>query len=101
MAEEITFSQPIQADPGASRFRVSFLGLDWENAAITIKLREWNGTAFLGRLVHLTYDGPVATTMMRGLNKANLTTQSLHQRVIERLITDGKLPAGTQTGAPD
>jgi len=101
MAEEITFTTPVQADPGATRFRVSFLALDWANAAITIKLREWNGTAFLGREVYASYDGTVATALIIGLNKANLATQSLHQRILLRLIADGKLPAGTQTGSPD
>jgi hypothetical protein len=45
--------------------------------------------------------GTVAAQMLSALNTANLTTKSLQQRVLERLIADGKLPAGAVTGIPD
>lgn len=50
------------------------------------------------REVH--YNGPTATSLMVTLNKANLSTKSLHKRILEYLVTDGKL-AGTITGAVD
>ena len=50
------------------------------------------------REVH--YNGATATSLMAALNKANLSTKSLHKRVLEYLVTDGKL-AGTITGAVD
>jgi len=102
MAEEITFTAPVQTDAGASRFRVAKVIFDWETASISITLREWNGTAFFGRTIFASYEGAVATTLMQGLNKANLSAgNSLHQRIITRLTADGKIPAGTQTGSPD
>jgi hypothetical protein len=38
--------------------------------------------------------------MMISLNKVNLSVKSLHRRVIEQLINDGKLD-GTISGSPD
>lgn len=104
MAEEVDFSAPVQAvsDPGATRFRIALLSFDWEHAHILIRLREWNGTDFAsGKRVEAEYFGAVATNLMIALNKANLSTQSLHQRVIAKLLADGKIPSGTQTGTVD
>jgi hypothetical protein len=101
MAEHVTLNASI--DPPATVFRIALLALDWANAHIKIHVREWNsGTQTFGpRTVVVQYTGPVATTMMTALNKANLTTQSLHQRVITRLLADGKLPAGSAGGSVD
>ena len=101
MAEDYTFPAPVQVDPGAARFRIASLVFDWQRAVVAITLREWDGTGFLGRQVYAVYEGAVATTMMVGLNKVNLTTRSLHQRVLDRLIADGKIPAGTIAGTVD
>jgi hypothetical protein len=104
MAEIVTLDQPVAADPGATVFRVALLALDWERGVIKIHLREWVNGAFVpgGKLVPVGYEGDVARTLMTQLNKANLSTQSLHQRVMARVLADGKLPsAGTLTGTPD
>ncbi len=42
----------------------------------------------------------MATTLMRVLNKANLFTKSLHKRIMEKAVADGKL-TGTISGPPD
>jgi hypothetical protein len=47
-----------------------------------------------------SYYGTEAVNMIKFLNTANLTTKSLHKRVLEKLSTDGVLP-GTVTGTPD
>ncbi len=47
------------------------------------------------------YDGATATSLMVALNKANLSTSSLHKRVLQQLVADGKLTVGTVTGTPD
>jgi hypothetical protein len=38
---------------------------------------------------------------MIALNKVNLSTKSLHRRIIEQLQADGLLGTGTISGAPD
>ena len=47
------------------------------------------------------YKGDTATTLMRALNKADLSVKSLQRRILERLVVDGKLPAGAVTGTVD
>jgi len=101
MAEDLTLAAPVQVNAGVSRFRIASLFLDWDHALVQIVLREWTGSAFAAREVIATYDGAVATTLMVGLNKVNLTTRSLHQRVLDRLLADGKLPSGTVAGSVD
>lgn len=104
MSEEIAFTAPVQAvtDPGATRFRITVMVLDWEHARIAITLREWDGGAFTsGKRIQAEYTDATATTIMTALNKANLSVQSLHQRVLTRLIADGKIPSGTLAGAVD
>jgi hypothetical protein len=46
-----------------------------------------------------SYTGPVGRTLISGLNTANLTTRSLYQRILDRLIADGVI-AGTVAGTP-
>lgn len=86
-------------------YKVIFISFHWEQASIIIHLRGENGEIEI-----FTYGGPnpvatqgerdIALQMMIGLNKANLTTKSLHRRILERLVTDGHI-AGSITGVPD
>ena len=80
--------------PAKTHYRIVRLTLDWEAACIDIVLKDNTG----GTQTH-TYSGAEATTLMRGLNTANLTANSLHKRTLTRLIADGKL-AGTVSGTP-
>ena len=92
--EEVALTTPITT-PSITSWRVSSLHLDWDNSQITIRLKGPNGEAKFH-----SYGGATALTMMVALNKANLTTNSLHKRVLNQLITDGVI-LGTVTGAPD
>lgn len=47
-----------------------------------------------------SYVGQEARQLIQFLNTANLTTKSMHKRILEKLSNDGKLP-GTVTGTPD
>lgn len=80
--------------PARTHYTISRLTLDWEHACIDITLRDNTGET----QTH-TYSGAEATNLMRTLNTANLTTNSLHKRTLTKLIADGKL-AGTITGTP-
>ena len=100
MAEQYTFTAAI--DPPQTVFRVAVIAFDWFNSRIDVQLRAWDGTAFVGdRIVRSEYTGTVAMGLMVALNKANLTTQSLHQRILARLLADGKIAGGTGGGVVD
>lgn len=90
--EALTLTSPISV----TSYTIEFLWLDWQNAKIVIRLVDQTGIVSTYQ-----YDGAAATALMISLNKANLTTSSLHKRVLQQLVTDGKLTAGTVTGTPD
>lgn len=91
--EQIDLTVPITA-PSTSTYRVIRLILDWPNGEIDITLADENGkTATFG------YRNAEATALMLTLNTANLSVKSLHKRILEKLIADGKL-AGTVSGTP-
>jgi len=94
MAELLTLTTPVTT-PSITTWRVVSLLLDWDAATIAIGLRGSGAE----RLSH-AYTGPNATTMMIALNKANLTSNSLHKRILTQLNADGIL-AGTISGSPD
>jgi hypothetical protein len=94
MAEELTLTT---AAPAATSYRIDSILLDWKNALIKIYLT----APQTGRQILCTYTGQVATDLMVLLNTINLSTQSLHKRILLRLVADAKLPDGTVTGAPD
>lgn len=96
--EQIDLTTPIAYPAPVSTvtaWKVDQLFLHWTNPRIRIGLL---GPA--GERLEVNYFGPTATTLMTTLNKANLSTKSLHKRILEYLVTDGKI-AGTITGAVD
>jgi hypothetical protein len=76
-----------------SAYRVSRLLLDWDTHAIFITLGGTNG-----EVKTCQYLGATADTLMIALNKANLTSRSLNQRIFDRIIADGCI-AATVTGS--
>jgi hypothetical protein len=94
MAETLDLTTPI-VPPSRASYTVKRLNLDWPNAAIQIWLIGSDGIE-----VYAEYIGAQATTLLIAFNKVNLSVKSLQRRVLEQLVTDGKLPAGTVTGAP-
>lgn len=94
MPELLTLTTPV-AKPSITDYRVSLLQFDWTGAAILVRLKSNSGE----ELTHI-YSGATATALMVALNKANLTNNSLHRRVIAQLIVDGVV-TGTISGSPD
>jgi hypothetical protein len=82
--------------PQTSSWRVDALVLHWADQYLRIIVRSDDG-----RVIDHAYSGAQATTLMIALNKANLTTNSLHKRALNQLVADGILPAGAIAGAPD
>jgi len=94
MPELLTLSTPITR-PSRTGYTILFLSLDWQNAAIAIRVQGSDGVE-----ESFGYAGNEATALMTVLNSANLSTKSLYKRVIEKLQADGHLPAGSVTGSP-
>lgn len=96
MAEHFDPTNAYGAVAGSTSLSVASLLLDWEGARIHAR---FVGNA--GHRYNAQWDGATATSLMVALNKANLTTNSLHKRLINQALTDGKLPAGSISGSPD
>jgi len=92
VAEIITLTSPV---PSITNYRVAELRLNWAAGHIHVGLLGPNNET-----ATCEYSGAAATALMTALNKANLTSNSLHRRVLSQLVSDGKL-AGTISGIPD
>lgn len=90
--ETLTIASP---PPQQTTWRVNEVYFNWDAASIQIGLKGTNGEA-----KHHGYSGAVAQSLLVALNKANLSTTSLHRRIIDRLIADGVI-AGSVSGSPD
>ena len=91
--EQLDLTTPV-VPPSITHWRVALLRMDWDGAQIQIGLT-WPTGESLG----FVYSGQTATDLMVALNTANLSIKSLHKRVLERLVSDGKL-LGTISGTP-
>ena len=103
MAEKIVFTKPVKADPGATTFRPTLVHLDWEADQVIVRLREVSASGLVsdGKVISHNYSGSAATTLLKTLNTANLSTKSLHRRIMEKLQADGVIGSGSISGAPD
>ena len=95
MSEQLDLSSPEQASPGTVTWRLIELNFNWEQATIIASFRGDND-----EYTSINWGGVDATALMIALNKADLSVKSLHRRVIERAIADGKM-VGTISGTPD
>lgn len=97
MAEIVTLTTPL---PPTSTLRIADCDLNVRGSMIRVVFAEWAGGAWVpnGREIIATWTGAPADSLMLALNKANLTTTSLAQRIFTQATTDGKLPPGTQSG---
>jgi hypothetical protein len=104
--ERLVLSAPVYVDPGATEFRPGTLSLrramPGQDAYIVAGFWESVNGAFVpnGRTLECRYDGEEAEALIVALNKANLSTNSLEKRIIQRCQQDGKLGAGTVSGTP-
>lgn len=94
MAETVSFATPIQADPGVSTMRPASITLQvFPEPVLKVMLAQWQGGAFVqnGKQLAVTYSGAQAIAALQAINTANFSTVSLRERVMERLLADGKL----------
>ena len=95
MPEVLTLTSTIVV-PDRTTYRVVRITLDWTAQVIQVTVRGSDNVD-----VFSEYLNGDAVSLMTVLNSANLSTSSLHKRVLQRLVTDGKLPAGTVSGTPE
>jgi hypothetical protein len=101
--EELVLTDPVVVpEKVTSKYHVVVLTLDMEAMMIPGEPGLINITLKdnLGVRSGYSYVGDEAIALMKQLNTANLTTKSMHKRILEKLSNDGKLP-GTVTGVPD
>lgn len=108
MAERIDLTTPDQATPGTPMYRVAAFYFDYDGGYFYGLLVGASGE----RRQEIYRDGQdelgnelgdgstIATDRMRALNRANLSTTSLHRRFLEMLTNDGRLN-GSISGTPD
>lgn len=81
--------------PAVTAWIVDSLVLDWAHSMIRIVLHD-----SIGNTLKVRYDGDKAIQLMSALNTANLSTNSLHKRILNQLSNDGYLPVGSVSGTP-
>lgn len=91
--EQLDLTAPITA-PSVTTYRVITLTMNWPTGDIGITLADQ-----LGGTQTFAYTGAEGVALMLVLNTANLSVKSLHKRILEKLVADGKL-SGTVSGTP-
>jgi hypothetical protein len=94
VAETVSFVSPILAEPGASTMRLASLTFQvFPEPALKVMLQQWQGGAFVvnGKRLSVLYTGAQAASVLQAVNTGNFSTVSLRERVMERLLADGKL----------
>jgi hypothetical protein len=95
MAESLILNAPIVKT--LVSFRVDRIDLDFDGSAIAIRIAGTDGT-----IQTIAYEGGTARALMNTLNSGSGPPgRSIHRRILERLVADGKVPAGVVTGTPD
>lgn len=98
--EQIDLTVPVPSSGGTSFWRVKRLTLDYDKddpakSLIAIKLVGQNSASMV-----IVERGQTAHDAIKALNTANLSSNSLHKRALNRFIGLGQL-AGTVSGTPD
>lgn len=95
--EKLTLTAPIvKAD--IAEWSIAKFEVDVEDSEIFITVKADSGEYRIVRYPNATTDLAATTTLINGLNTANLSTKSLRRRILERLQADGHLGAGTFSG---
>ena len=93
--EQVDLTTP-ETRPSINSYRVARLVLDRLQATVEVTIV----AVQTGELKMFEFRGDEATQMMSALNTANLSTNSLQRRILNKLVNDGLL-VGTITGTPE
>lgn len=94
MAETASFGVPILAEAGVSTMRLASMTMQvFPDAVLKVMLQQWAAGAFIpnGKRLSVLYTGAQALTAITAINSGNFSTVTLRERVMERLVADGKL----------
>lgn len=101
--EQLDLSSPVVRED-ISSYRVGAICYDWQGARIDIRLFDpvTGETATQNPVTGepFSYRGQTALDLMIAVNKLNFSTASMHKRIIDRLVADGKI-SGTVSGTPE
>lgn len=95
MAEELTLTDPIVKTP-TTTYKVQRIELNIEPPTVVIHV-----LSDIKETITVSYIKDVAKDYIRFINTGNFTTISLHRRILQRLVQEGKLPPGNVTGTPE
>ena len=104
MAEELVLTDPIQPAPPPPTTKYKVLAMLTDREAPTPAgpgLVRITVADDQGLRSYPEYTGAEAIDLMRWMNTANFSVNSMQKRVLQKLSGDGKLPPGTVTGTPD
>jgi hypothetical protein len=103
--EELALTDPIVVpEKVTNKYKVIVLSLvlesptalpNQEQGLVQIQLKD-----NLGATIGFSYIGKEATDLIKWMNTANFSVNSMHKRILQKLSADGKL-VGTVVGAPD
>jgi hypothetical protein len=96
MAEQHTLTTPTTAT--TTLYTLTYVGFDLVGQRIVVSV-----TSDQGALLTHTYDSttvPTGATLLHNLNTGNFSSTSLVKITLQRLATDGVIPAGSVTGTP-
>ena len=109
MAEELALDQPKTIGDFDNSFTVnrlrvaafSFNRQKGHEAQETVTLSILLEDPTSGFPVSVDYKGIEALNYAKFINTADFSVKSLHTTILEKLVADGKLPAGTIAGDPE
>ena len=92
--EKFNLSTPVPlTPPDKTQYTLRYIRFDWDAKYFEVGLRD-----NLGRALSKVYDettNPTGESLMLSLNKANLSSSSLHRRIFTRLSADGVIETGS------
>lgn len=116
MAEELVLVDPVVPPPLPPTTKYKVVGLNNDMETVTppadlppppevpvmetgsVNIRVKDDT---GKYTLCQYIGAEAIDLIKWMNTANFSVNSMQKRILQKLVADGKLPPGTIQGVPE
>ena len=96
--QQLIVAAPVTVPAPVSYYLLDLRVSGWQEPLPTVAVRI--GTSIGDSGVWYTYEGKDGTFLRGTLNHTDFSKTSLEATLLQRLVTDGKLPAGTIIGTP-
>ena len=96
--QQLIVTAPVTVQAPVSYYLLDLRISGWQEPLPTVAVRI--GTSVGDSGVWYTYEGKDGTFLRGTLNHTDFSKTSLEATLLQRLVTDGKLPAGSVTGVP-